>query len=301
MMDKVPYDVILDNIIVKNLDILFTHDYDIDGFLSLKLISKQFYRIINEEKVYKEIFRLKKSVFFYDSYSEFKEARLRMKPKRNFKNVLDYKLRILYKVAKINTWYFPIGLKESFGGFNNIIKIPVKHGISHKLLDGFYVNNFWKNYYMKMRHPIMRGVDSKGRNFIMIKYYDLTNKKEIIEVFFNNTLHNQIAYESALSDYINITYLRQETEYDYWEYNGRFGYTYIGDYFFECKKNVRQMTNYNYRLIGKLLKNETVIINKKYYDTESGIITTQNNLDNSIKITLDRLLFVRKCIRGLSN
>ena len=48
-------------------------------------------------------------------------------------------------------------------------------------MDGFSPGNFWKNMYFKMKHPIMRGVDTWGRNFLLIKYYNLTDKKEIAE------------------------------------------------------------------------------------------------------------------------
>ena len=50
MLDRLPYDVILDNVIVKNIYKLFVHNYDINGFLNLKLVNKTFYKIINEEK-----------------------------------------------------------------------------------------------------------------------------------------------------------------------------------------------------------------------------------------------------------
>ena len=101
MLDRLPYDVILDNVIVKNIYKLFIHNYDIDGFLNLKLVNKTFYKIINEEKIYREIFRQRKYLFFVESFNEYKQEFLnRVNPR------LDYKTRILYKVAKVNTWYF---------------------------------------------------------------------------------------------------------------------------------------------------------------------------------------------------
>ena len=41
-------------------------------------------------------------------------------------------------------------------------------------------NDFWQNKYFKMTAPIMRGVDTLGHNFLLFKYYDLTNKREHI-------------------------------------------------------------------------------------------------------------------------
>ena len=78
-----------------------------------------------------------------------------------------------------------------------------------------------------MREPIMRGVDSLGRNFLLFKYYDLTNKREHIEVFFNNTLDNRDGYDFELKEYINLTVFENEIEYDYWEYNGRYNKTLL--------------------------------------------------------------------------
>jgi hypothetical protein len=295
MLDRLPYDVILNNVIVNNIYSLFVHNYDINGLLNLKLVNRTFYRIINEEKIYKEIFNLRKHLFFVNSFSEYKTEFLnRVNPR------LDYKLRILYKVAKVNTWYFPLSLKNAFKGFNNIIKLPVKYDISHKIMDGFASNDFWKNMYFKMNDPIMRGVDTIGRNFLLFKYYDLTNKREIIEVFFNNTLNNRDSEDFELKEYINLTVFPNEIEYDYWEYNGKWGKTLLGDYFFEYKDTVRQLNIFNFNLIKKLLTKKRMSIPTKYYCLDDEQVTTSGTIDNYVEITLDHLEYVRTCISGLS-
>jgi len=281
---------------VKNLDILFLHNYDIKGFLSLKLVCKTFNNILNEEKIYKEIFNIKKFLFFVNSYEEYKELQLNQRKKK-----FNYKLKLLYKIAKVNTWYFPLVLKMVFGGFNNIIKLPVMYNISSAVLDGFSYSNYWTNNYFKMDHPIMRGVDTKGRNFLLIKYYDLTNKREIIEAFFNNTLYDRGGDNYDLRELVSITYFHDEIDYDYWEYNGAYGKTLIGDYFFQTKTKVKQLTDNNYRLIEKLLKNDIVTITSKHFDEDFLCISTLYNGNNFIDITLDRLIYVRKCINGLSS
>lgn len=294
MLDRLPYDVILDNVIVNNVYKLFIHNYDIDGFLNLKLVNKTFYKVINEEKIYREIFKIRKHLFFVDSFTEYKRDFLnRVNPR------LDYKMRILYKVAKVNTWYFPLGLKTAFKGFNNIIKLPVKHNINHNLIDGFVSNDFWKNKYFKMKAPVMRGVDTIGRNFLLFKYYDLTNKREHIEVFFNNTLDNRDGNDFELKEYINLTVFPNEIEYDYWEYNGRWGKTLLGDYFFEYKDSVRQLNIFNFNLIKKLLTKKIMSIPTKYYCEDDKQVTTSGTIDNYVEITLDHNEYIKRCISGL--
>ena len=294
MLDRLPYDIILDNVIVKNIYKLFVHNYDINGFLNLKLVNKTFYKIINEEKIYREIFKLRKYLFFVDSFNEYKrDFQNRVNPR------LDYKMRILYKVAKVNTWYFPLGLKTAFKGFNNIIKLPVMYDVSPKIMDGFVTTDFWKNRFFKMREPIMRGVDSLGRNFLLFKYYDLTNKREHIEVFFNNTLDNRDGYDFELKEYINLTVFANEIEYDYWEYNGRYNKTLLGDYMFEYKDSVKQLNVFNFNLIKKLLENEKVRVLTKYYCPIDNMVTTNDNDNNAVEITLDYLQFIRTSISGL--
>lgn len=293
-MNNLPYEVLLDNVIVPNLDMLFLHSYDIEGFLNLKLVNKDFYKALNEEKIYREIFKRKKYMFMADSFDDFKNKQLEKSNPR-----LDYKLRVLYKIAKANTWRFPLSLKTAFNGFKNIIKLPVKYNISHSVMDGFSPGNFWKNMYFKMKHPIMRGVDTWGRNFLLIKYYNLTDKKEIIEVFFNNSLYHIEEPDSDLKEYIYLTYLAEEIEYDYWEYNGNYNNTYIGDYCFQYKKNVKELTRFNYNLLKKLLNNKIVPVNTKYYDDETESIRT-DDCENYVELTLDRLLYINRCINGLS-
>ena len=208
-------------------------------------------------------------------------------------------MRILYKVAKVNTWYFPVGLKTAFNGFNNIIKLPVMYDVSSKIMDGFVTTDFWKNRFFKMRDPIMRGVDSLGRNFLLFKYYDLTNKREHIEVFFNNTLDNRDGYDFELKEYINLTVFANEIEYDYWEYNGRYNKTLLGDYMFEYKDTVKQLNVFNFNLIKKLLENEKVKVLTKYYCPIDNMVTTNDNDNNTVEITLDYLQFIRTSISGL--
>jgi len=295
-MDLVPYSVILNNIIVNNVYSLFIHNYDIEGFLSLKLVSKKFHKIMNEEKIYREIFRLKKYLFFVDSFAEFKELHLNRRRAR-----MDYRLRLLYKIAKVQTWYFPLRLKSAFKGFHNIIKLPVKHDIRHYVFDGFRYRNYWSNTYFRMKEPIMRGVDTKGRNFLLVKYYNLTLKEEVIEVFFNNTLYNRDGPNFDLREYVNLNYLEDDIEYDYWEYNGNYFKTYIGDYCIESKYNVRQLNDHNFNLLGKLLRQDRVVINHKTYDTDENYITTEFNGDNRIELTLNTLTYVRESIKGLSS
>jgi hypothetical protein len=293
-MDNLPYEVLLNNVFVKNIYSLFVHNYDLDGFLNLKLVNKKFYKLLNEDKIYKEIFNIKKYIFFVDTFEEYKRDQLSKTNPR-----LDYKLRVLYKVAKVNTWYFPLRLKNAFNGYNNIIKLPVKYNISHKVLDGFSRGNYWKNMYFKMRHPIMRGVDTLGRNFLLFKYYDLTNKKEIIEIFFNNKLYYDTESTFELKEYIYAVYLSEEIEHDYWEFNGKFNNTYLGDHCFEYKKNVREVTFFNCQLIKKLLNNKTVNVNTRYYDDETESLRT-DDCENYVELTLDRLEYVNRCINGLS-
>ena len=69
-MNNLPYEVLLDNVIVPNLNMLFLHNYDIEGFLNLKLVNKAFYKTLNEEKIYREIFKKKKYMFMADSFDE---------------------------------------------------------------------------------------------------------------------------------------------------------------------------------------------------------------------------------------
>ena len=67
---------------------------------------------------------------------------------------MDYKTRILYK-SKGKYLVFSTH-KSAFKGFNNIIKLPVKYNVSHRIMDGFCSKNFWKNMYFNMKHPIMQ-------------------------------------------------------------------------------------------------------------------------------------------------
>ena len=295
-MDRLPYEILLNNVIINNVYSLFIHNYDIVGFLKLKLVNKAFCNALREEKLYRKIFELKKYLFFVESFTEYKENEL---AKRNPR--MDYKTRILYKVAKVNTWYFPLTLKSAFKGFNNIIKLPVKYNVSHRIMDGFCSKNFWKNMYFNMKHPIMRGVDTWGRNFLLVKYYDLTNKEEVIEVFFNNTLDNRDGDDFELKEYINLTVFPNEIEHDYWEYNGRYGKTILGDYQFDYKDNVRELNVFNFTLIKKLRTEKIVEVMTKYYCEETGQITTEFNGSNMVEITLDRLLYIQRCIAGLSS
>lgn len=295
-MDLIPYEVILNNVIVNNVYSLFIHSYDIEGFLSLKLVSKKFHKIMNEEKIYREIFRQKKYLFFVDSFAEFKQLYLNRRRTR-----IDYKLRLLYKIAKVQTWYFPLKLKNAFKGFNNIIKLPVKHDIRHYVLDGFKYKNYWSNVYFRMKEPIMRGVDTKGRNFILVKYYNLTLKEEVIEVFFNNTLYNRGGDNYGLREFIDLNYLEDHIEYDYWEYNGNYLKTYIGDFGIEGKWNVRQLINKNFDVLRKLLRQDTVSINHRTYDLIENYVTTEFIGDNNIELTLNTLTYVKECIKGLSS
>jgi len=295
-MDLIPYEVILNNVIVNNVYSLFIHSYDIEGFLSLKLVSKKFHKIMNEEKIYREIFRQKKYLFFVDSFAEFKQLYLNRRRAR-----IDYKLRLLYKIAKVQTWYFPLKLKNAFKGFNNIIKLPVKHDIRHYVLDGFKYKNYWSNVYFRMKEPIMRGVDTKGRNFILVKYYNLTFKEEVIEVFFNNTLYNRGGDNYELREFIDLNYLEDHIEYDYWEYNGNYLKTYIGDFGIEGKWNVRQLINKNFDVLRKLLRQDTVSINHRTYDLIENYVTTEFIGDNNIELTLNTLTYVKECIKELSS
>jgi hypothetical protein len=295
-MDLIPYDVILNNVIVNNVYSLFIHSYDIEGFLSLKLVSKTFHKIMNEDKIYREIFRQRKHLFFVDSFAEFKELHLNRRRAR-----MDYRLRLLYKIAKVQTWYFPLKLKNAFKGFNNIIKLPVKHDIRHYVLDGFKYKNYWSNVYFRMKEPIMRGVDTKGRNFILVKYYNLTLKEEVIEVFFNNTLYNRGGEKYDLREFVDLNYLEDHIEYDYWEYNGNYLKTYIGDFGIEGKWNVRQLINKNFEVLRKLLRQDTVSINRRTYDLVENYVTTEFIGDNNIELTLNTLTYVKECIKGLSS
>ena len=79
----------LNNVFVKNIYSLFVHNYDLDGFLNLKLVNKKFYKVLNEEKIYKEIFNIKKYIFFVDTFEEYKRPTIKNKSK------IDYKLRVL--------------------------------------------------------------------------------------------------------------------------------------------------------------------------------------------------------------
>jgi hypothetical protein len=207
----------------------------------------------------------------------------------------------LYKIAKVQTWYFPLKLKNAFKGFNNIIKLPVKHDIRHYVLDGFKYKNYWSNVYFRMKEPIMRGVDTKGRNFILVKYYNLTFKEEVIEVFFNNTLYNRGGDNYELREFIDLNYLEDHIEYDYWEYNGNYLKTYIGDFGIESKWNVRQLINKNFDVLRKLLRQDTVSINHRTYDLIENYVTTEFIGDNNIELTLNTLTYVKECIKGLSS
>ena len=89
MLDRLLYDVILDNVIVKNIYKLFVHNYDINGFLNLKLVNKHSKKLLMKKKFKKYL--NKKIPFFVDSFNEYK---------RDFQNELikiNYKMRILYK------------------------------------------------------------------------------------------------------------------------------------------------------------------------------------------------------------
>ena len=68
---------------------------------------------------------------------------------------------------------------------------------------------------------------------------------------------------------------------------------------FEYKDSVKQLNVFNFNLIKKLLKNEKVRVLTKYYCPIDNMVTTNDNDNNTVEITLDYLQFIRTSISGL--
>jgi len=221
-MDSLPESVLIKNIIIDNLLPINTMDFN--GFLNYRFVNKTWYNIISDELFATRIKNILKKRKFY------------------IPNLISNTNKIsMTSVFEIITyvWYyrFPTRLLEIFGSLDNYLNLPVLYNVKSSMLDNLYDNTIsdpWGEVKYRMKHNIMRGVDDKNRQFLALRYYHITKKEPILEIFYNNPLN----YTNIPP--INIHGIEREYYNDrYWTFSGKDNQCYLG----ECSINELYLSN----------------------------------------------------------
>lgn len=225
-MDSLPESVLINNIIIEHLLPINTMDFV--GFLNYKLVNKTWYNIISDDLFATRIRNIfKKRNYYIPSL---------------ISNTNKISMTSLFEIITY-IWLprFPQILIDIFcchgSSLDNYLNLPVLYNVKSSMIDNLYDNTMsdpWDDIKYRMKHNVMRGVDDKNRQFLALRYYHITKKKPILEIFYNNPLH----YKNKQP--VNIHEIEHEYYNDsYWTFSGKDNECYLG----ECSINEPYLSN----------------------------------------------------------
>lgn len=212
------------------------NEYDFKTFLNYRLVSKTFNRYFTDKKITNILnsrYKLNHTESFYETRAEYWATIFKF-----YKNKYAH--------------FFTPDLLDVFNGINEIYSLPVLYNVDWWVISKLYtIHNLtdenkkkldpWNALKQRIKNPIMRGVDTAGRHFISLKYYNYTLK----------CYHLEILYR----DNCKINNKR-------WSFIGEDFYTFIGGVGLE--NNIyRNLLYLNYDFLKYILKNKSIFVANK--------------------------------------
>lgn len=243
-MEPLPESVIYKNIILDHLFPIDTMDFK--GFLSYRLVNKEWNNIISSDK-----FVIRSKNKYFNKFDNLMKDYIQYSQENN-----NLTLKLLFDSIKY-TWLkrFPEQLISVFDGFEDYLKLPVLYGVKSTMLDNLYdttKDDLWFDTKLRMTHSLMRGVDDKKRQFIAVRYFNITSKQLVLECLYNNPIED--------NNISNFGYYQE----DYWTFNGennvcKLGECCINEIIYDdelnaYKNNIRMLSGFSYIQLFKLLK-----------------------------------------------
>jgi hypothetical protein len=224
-METLPNNIILNNIIIPFL--IPYENVDFNTFLNYRLIDRLWCSIIDSTAVYKSIVSGFHIITNSDGDSD--------------------KKRIIQMAIATKKHLYDFRLIEIFHGFDKLMKLPVLYHVPGLLLDNMI--DIWAILKRHMPYNLMRGVDTWGRHFIAIKYLNLRNNEEYVEILYNKKLN------------LNL---------NFWTYAGELNKCYIGSINIHMNPS-RELRNDNYEMFYRIFSQNKCLVSDKHVDS-SGII-----------------------------
>lgn len=227
-MDTLPYNIILNNIIIPFL--IPYENVDFNTFLNYRLINRLWCSIIDSPAVYKSMvsgFHIDEDCCGID------------------------KNRIIQMAIATKKHLYDFRLIEIFHGFDNLVNLPVLYHVPGLLLNNMI--DIWTVLKRHMPYNLMRGVDTWGRHFIAIKYLNLRNNEEYVEILYNKKLN-----------------LKLNLNLNFWTYAGELNKCYIGNINMHMNPS-RELRNDNYEMFYRIFSQNKCLVSDKHVDS-LGII-----------------------------
>ena len=221
-MDTLPDNIILNNIIIPFL--IPYENVDFNTFLNYRLINPLWRSLIDNPAVYKSMV----SGFHIDGGGVDKN-------------------RIIRTAIATKKHLYDFRLIEIFHGFERLIQLPVLYHVPGLLLDNMI--DIWGILKRHMPFNLMRGVDTWGRHFIAVKYLNLRNNEEYVEILYNKNKN------------LNL---------NFWTYAGELNKCYIGSINMHTNPSRELKTN-NYEMFYRIVSQNKCLVSDKHVDS-AGII-----------------------------
>jgi hypothetical protein len=228
------------------------NDLNIINFFDMRLTCKAFHKIMLNHLFTKKV---AKELTIYKRLND-KYKYLIMVPSRIYNNLTYEYIHTLFK----NYYLSIIGpqLIIAVGGFKAFFDIPYLDMVDYRCIDNVCGADCCQNYHNLhyiVNSPISKGIDNKGRHFILFYYKTMTGKI-YYEFIYSNTLHDR----------------------NYFSFSGYNLNTFIGnlsiDYSNEHSLSYRNIYNRSFTYIKKLIdgKANEVIFNdnlEKAYESSN--------------------------------
>lgn len=182
MLELIPDHLFIDYVIISG-GLLPTNDFDYKTFFNYRLVNRKFAGLFMNKK----IFRILSKYF-----------NIINKP-NEFINYYKYISNIVNLSSLHIMNYFPDRILDKLGGISQFLKLPTIHNVEWWIVSQMYTLNTlhigsihdpWEKLKNRMTHSIMRGVDTMNRHFLLLKYYNYTQKRFILEILYNSDTSN---------------------------------------------------------------------------------------------------------------
>jgi len=228
-METLPDNIILNHIIPF---LIPYENVDFNTFLNYRLINQLWRSLIDSPAVYKSI-----ALGFHINTRIIGDGDSGVDKKRIIRNAIATKKHL-----------YDFRLIEIFHGFNNLIQLPVLYRVPGLLLENMI--DIWSILKRHMQFNLMRGVDTWGRHFIAVKYLNLRNNEEYIEILYNKK--------------------NTKEDFDFWTYAGELNKCYIGSINIHSNHSRELKTN-NYEMFYRIVSQNKCLVSDKHVDS-SGVV-----------------------------
>lgn len=224
-------DEVIESILLFSLP---SSDLDLPSFYNIRLTCKTFHRIMYSKYFTKQIIE---SLELKSSF-EMKFKNLEKLPLNLYKNVIYGFIFTIFKSYLVKM----VGshIIKLFGGFNGYLSLPFIDGFNDKCIDNLCGGDCGLKYHyihQYINSPVSRGIDTKGRMFLLFIYKTAKN-----DIFYEFIYNNEIPRQQ------NVTF------------SGNHLSTFIGnksmDYNDYTSASYRTLKYSSYEYIERLLKGE---------------------------------------------